>query len=68
MHPETRAICMVVALCLSPVGLSAQLMPGGRTVDVAGLRGDFYNQMVAKVNEVMDSWQSTWRKVGKEPL
>jgi ketosteroid isomerase-like protein len=68
MHSEKRAIWVLVALFLSPMALSAQLMPGGRTVDVAGLRGDFYNEMVAKVNEVMDSWQSTWRKVGKEPV
>jgi ketosteroid isomerase-like protein len=43
-------------------------MPGGRTVDVAGLRGDFYNEMVAKVNEVMGTWQGIWRGVGKESL
>ena len=68
MHSERRAIWVLVALFLSPMALSAQLMPGGRTVDVAGLRGDFYNEMVAKVNEVMDSWQGSWRKVGTEPV
>jgi ketosteroid isomerase-like protein len=48
--------------------LSAQLMPGGRTVDVGRLRGDFYSQMVEKVNEVMESWEGAWRRAGEEGI
>jgi len=43
-------------------------MPGGQTVDVGRLRGDFYNQMVAKVTEVMNSWQAAWRTRDEDGL
>jgi ketosteroid isomerase-like protein len=66
MRTQRRALLFLTALFLSYNPLSAQLMPGGRTVDVGRLRGDFYNQMVDKVNEVMDSWQGAWRKTGEE--
>lgn len=67
MQNSLRAVCLLLALLISPGGVEAQ-MPGGRSVDVARLRGDFYSQMTSKVREVMDSWQATWRGVGKEPL
>ena len=68
MHSNRGAIVALVALSFFPMDLAAQLIPGGRTVDVAGLRGEFYSQMVAKVNEVMDSWQSTWVDGREVPL
>jgi len=43
-------------------------MPGGRTVDVGRLRGDFYGEMAVKVREVMEAWQAVWRKVGEDSL
>ncbi len=60
MRTTTRAVYFLLALILCHSSLSAQLMPGGRTVDVGRLRGDFYNQMVAKVSEVMEGWQGGW--------
>jgi ketosteroid isomerase-like protein len=69
MQKTTRAWVCLLALLLPQAGVSAaQLMPGGRIVDVGRLRGDFYSQMTAKVREVMDSWQEVWRKVGDRPL
>jgi len=68
MHIDKRALLLLPALLLPHTTLSAQLMPGGRTVDVGLLRGEFYSQMVTKVNEVMDVWQGSWRKAGEVPL
>lgn len=68
MPKNSGAFFLLLALLLPSGVLSAQLMPGGRTVDVGRLRGDFYSQMTSKVKEVMDSWEETWRKVGEAPL
>ncbi len=59
---------LLLALLIPQAGTRAQLMPGGRTVDVGRLRGDFYNQMVAKVTEVMNSFQGAWRTRGEVDL
>jgi ketosteroid isomerase-like protein len=68
MERRTRVGVLFLALILHPTVLQAQLMPGGRTVDVGRLRGDFYTQMVAKVTEVMDSLQGAWRTGGEMDL
>jgi ketosteroid isomerase-like protein len=63
--PSARAAAtagLLAALLVGGGPVSAQLIPGGRPVDVGRLRGDFYNQMIAKVREVMDGWQGAWRK------
>lgn len=68
MQKQLRASLLFLAFLLPTGTLSAQLIPGGRTVDVGRLRGDFYSEMTSKVKEVLDSWQETWRKVGDSPL
>lgn len=68
MVRRIRGGLLSVALILLPTTVQAQLMPGGRTVDVGRLRGDFYSQMVAKVTEVMDSFQGAWRTGGEVDL
>ena len=68
MQKNRRAMYLLLALLLLPTGVLAQLMPGGRTVDVGRLRGDFYNQMVAKVSEVMDDWQDGWKNPGEDRI
>jgi len=68
MFIEKKALSLIWALLMPLTALDAQLIPGGQPVDVGRLRGEFYDQMVEMVNEVMGSWQEAWRQAGAVPV